>query len=102
VNRAAGAGAAVVEASVVVSGRVQGVSFRAATREAALGAAVSGWVRNLPDGSVEALLQGSRPAVERVVEFMRRGPYGARVDRIDVSWGTPGEEWDGFSVRYGR
>jgi acylphosphatase len=89
-----------VEARVLVSGRVQGVFFRGTTKDEALRAGVRGWVMNLPDGRVEAVVQGAREAVERVVDFMRTGPPGARVDRIDVSWGPPREVHDGFSLRY--
>jgi acylphosphatase len=91
-----------VEARVVVSGRVQGVWFRGNTKAEAERAGVSGWVMNLPDGRVEALLQGERPAVERVVEFMRKGPPGARVDAIHVDFRPPGEAHGGFDLRYHR
>src|SRR4030042_1360491 len=64
------------EARVVVSGRVQGVFFRASTRDVAVRYGVRGFVRNLPDGRVEAVLQGDRGAVEKVVAFMREGPAG--------------------------
>ncbi|MBI5575228.1 MAG: acylphosphatase [Deltaproteobacteria bacterium] len=87
------------EALVVVSGRVQGVFFRASTRDAAARWGVRGFVRNLPDGRVEAVLQGDRSAVERVVAFMREGPPGAYVEAADVKWRVPSEEFDGFFVR---
>ena len=87
------------EARVVVSGRVQGVYFRASTRDAAVRWGVRGYVRNLYDGRVEAVLQGDRPAVEMVVAFMREGPPGARVDTADVEWRPAAEVLDGFSVR---
>lgn len=88
------------EARVVVSGRVQGVFFRASTRDAAVRCGVRGFVRNLPDGRVEAVLQGERGAVEQVIAFMREGPPGARVTEADVEWRSPLEAWDGFSVRH--
>ena len=68
---------------VVVEGRVQGVSFRAALYEKALSNGVDGWVRNRNDGSVEALLQGDDLAVRRLVEWTRRGPPRAEV--LEVS-----------------
>jgi acylphosphatase len=89
-----------LEARVVVSGRVQGVFFRASTRDAAVRHGVRGFVRNLPDGRVEAVLQGDRGAVEKVIAFMREGPPGARVKEADVEWRTPSESWDGFFVRH--
>lgn len=69
---------------VVVSGLVQGVFFRDTVRRAAQAAGVSGWVRNNPDGTVEADLEGDPGAVERVLEVCRRGPPGARVDRVEI------------------
>jgi len=67
-----------------VRGHVQGVFFREATRRRALAAGLAGWVRNQPDGTVEAVFEGEREAVERLVAFSREGPRGARVDWIDV------------------
>jgi len=87
------------EARVVVSGRVQGVFFRASTRDVAVRYGIRGFVRNLPDGRVEAVLQGDRGAVEKVVAFMREGPPGAYVEETDIEWRTPSETWDGFFVR---
>jgi acylphosphatase len=74
---------------VVVQGYVQGVFFRETTRRRAAAAGVAGWVRNRPDGRVEAVLEGEREAVERVVAFMREGPRGARVDWVDVEAEEP-------------
>ncbi|MBE0568825.1 MAG: acylphosphatase [Deltaproteobacteria bacterium] len=92
--------AEVVEAHVIVSGRVQGVWFRGNTQRAAGAAGVRGWVRNLPDRRVEAILQGDRPAVESVIDFMRTGPPGAAVAEIVVSWRPAGEVFHGFDIRY--
>ena len=83
---------------VVVQGHVQGVFFRETTRRRALSAGVTGWVRNLPDGSVEAVLEGEREAVDGLVGFMRDGPRGARVDWVDVVTEEP-EGVSGFDVR---
>jgi len=88
------------EAHVVVSGRVQGVWFRGNTRRAAEAAGVRGWVRNLPDRRVEAILQGERAAVETVIDFMRHGPPGAAVIDIVVSWRPAMEVFHGFDIRY--
>ena len=87
------------EARVVVSGMVQGVYFRASTKDAAVRWGVRGYVRNLHDGRVEAVLQGDRDAVESVVAFMREGPPGAHVEAADVEWRFAGEVFGGFSVR---
>jgi acylphosphatase len=70
--------------SVVVSGRVQGVFFRASCAEEARRRGVGGWVRNLPDGRVEAVFEGDDAAVRAMVEWCRRGPPGARVEAVDA------------------
>lgn len=92
--------AEVAEAHVVVSGRVQGVWYRGNTQRAAAAAGVRGWVRNLPDRRVEAVLQGDRASVEGVIDFMRTGPPGAAVIDIVVSWRPAGEVLHGFDIRY--
>jgi len=66
----------------LISGRVQGVGFRYFARDAALREGVTGWVRNLPDGTVEARIEGEREAVTRVERALRIGPRGARVDEV--------------------
>jgi acylphosphatase len=86
-----------VRARVRVSGRVQGVYYRQTTAREAKAVGASGWVRNLGDGSVEAVIEGSRGAVERIVEFMRSGPPRARVDSAEVAWEQP-EGLTGFRV----
>jgi acylphosphatase len=88
-----------VRAHVHVSGRVQGVHFRASTREHARRQDVGGWVRNLDDGRVEAVFEGPRSAVEAMVEWCETGSRQASVDRVDVEYGEP-EGLDGFEVRY--
>ncbi len=85
---------------VVVHGRVQGVWFRASTQEEARLAGVSGWVCNRPDGCVEAVFEGARDAVERMLRYVQRGPRGARVERVEVHEETPRGE-QGFGVRFG-
>jgi acylphosphatase len=84
---------------VRVTGRVQGVFFRAWTRDEARRLGVSGWVRNCPDGSVEAHLDGSEQAVEQLIERLHRGPSGARVDEVRTSFVEP-EDVKGFEVRH--
>lgn len=89
-----------VEAHVVVTGRVQGVWFRGSTQNTARAEGVTGWVRNLPDRSVEALLQGPPEAVARVVNWMRLGPPGSRVTDIRVEMRPEGKRHAGFDVLY--
>ena len=83
---------------VVVHGRVQGVFFRDSTRRLALELGVNGWARNTLQGTVEAVFEGRQEAVEQVVEFVRRGPRGARVERVDV-FDEDEEGLTGFSIR---
>ena len=83
---------------VVVHGRVQGVFFRDSTRQRAQSAGVAGWVANRPDGAVEAVFEGDDEAVESLVAFMREGPRGAEVDRVEVDGEEP-EGLTGFQVR---
>jgi acylphosphatase len=90
----------VAQAHVVVSGRVQGVFFRASTQDVASRCGVRGFVRNLPGRQVEAVLQGERSAVEKVIAFLREGPPGAVVTDIAVDWRDPVEPYEGFHVRY--
>ncbi|MDZ7702702.1 MAG: acylphosphatase [Halobacteriales archaeon] len=85
-------------AHVYVSGRVQGVFFRATTREAAAEHGVDGWVRNLDDGRVEAVFEGPREAVEAMVEFCHEGSPAAEVRDVEVGYGAP-EGHDGFEIR---
>ena len=84
---------------VVVHGRVQGVGFRYSTRQRAASAGVAGWVRNCPDGTVEAVFDGDDEAVARMVEWMREGPRGAVVERAEVSEEEGSEELSGFDAR---
>ena len=70
---------------IIVHGRVQGVFFRDTTRRVARSRGLSGWVRNTPDGTVEAVFEGDGEAVEWMVRWSREGPRGAVVDRVDVT-----------------
>lgn len=83
---------------VVVRGFVQGVFFRDTTRRLAERQGVAGWARNNPDGTVEAVFEGRPEAVERLVDFVREGPRGAAVERVDVFDEEP-EGLQGFSIR---
>ncbi len=74
----------IVSVKLKVHGLVHGVFFRASLSELASERGIAGWVRNLPDGSVEALLEGDESEVAKVVEWARRGPPRARVDSVKV------------------
>jgi acylphosphatase len=88
----------VIRRRVVVHGLVQGVFFRDSVRRHATSAGVSGWVRNNWDGTVEAVFEGEPEAVERLAAFCRRGPRGARVDRVEIATESP-EGLEGFAIR---
>lgn len=83
---------------VTVTGRVQGVGFRMACAAQAERAGVVGWVRNLPDGRVEAVLEGEAAAVDQVLRWLHEGPPTARVEDVDVRVEQPQAEQD-FQVR---
>lgn len=89
-------------AHVCISGYVQGVFFRYHTRELAQQLGLRGWVRNTPDDLVEAVFEGEKEAVERILKFCHRGPSGARVINVEIKWEQPRGEFSGFEVRYGR
>jgi acylphosphatase len=84
---------------VVVHGRVQGVFYRDTCRREALAAGLAGWVRNLPDGTVEAAFEGPAEAVERLVTWTRTGPRHAHVENVDVYAEEPRGE-SGFAVTW--
>jgi acylphosphatase len=90
-----------VRAHVFISGMVQGIFFRSETRNEAKKHGVSGWVRNLPDGKVEAVFEGEEKSVKGLIEFCRRGPPGARVTDVDIIWENYTGEFRNFEVRYG-
>ena len=83
---------------LVILGRVQGVGYRDAMRREALRHAVAGWVRNRPDGAVEAVVHGEPAAVEAIVLWAHRGPPLARVDRMESE--SAGGAYAGFEIRY--
>ena len=88
-----------VRAHVWVSGRVQGVFFRACAEDEAQAASVAGWVRNTRDERVEAVFEGSRQAVEAIIRWCHRGPPSAVVTGVEVAWEEPQGE-RGFGVRH--
>jgi acylphosphatase len=85
-------------AEVRITGFVQGVFFRAEARARAHSLGLAGWVRNAPDGSVEAVFEGEPGKVESMVEWCRSGPRGAQVDDVEVDW-TEAQGEQAFSVR---
>jgi acylphosphatase len=88
-----------VRARLLISGIVQGVGYRYSCRREAQGLGLTGWVRNLPDGRVEALVQGTREQVERMIKWCTRGPEEARVSDIAVSYEESADEFREFGIR---
>lgn len=90
-----------VRARILINGVVQGVFFRSEIEQEAQELSVKGWVRNLPDGRVEAVFEGEKESVIRVIEFCKRGPYGAKVTGVDVVWENYTGEFRSFEIRCG-
>ncbi len=84
---------------LVVSGLVQGVWFRQSTVNAVAGLGLTGYIRNLPDGRVEAVAEGTRPALQALLEACRRGPPAARVAGVEEAWGEAEGGLGPFAVR---
>lgn len=87
-------------AHLFIEGRVQGVFYRAFTRDLAHILGLSGWVKNLRDGRVEAVFEGKRDLIENAIKECHAGPPGARVTNIDVQWETFAGDLKGFSIKY--
>lgn len=87
-----------VRARVRVRGEVQGVGYRASARWVADSLGLTGWVRNCPDGSVEAVFDGDSPAVDEAIEWCRRGPSFAEVESVEVEWLPHGDEFTRFAI----
>ena len=90
-----------LRAHVIIQGLVQGVWFRASTKDMAQQIGVGGWVRNLPDGSVEAVFEGEKKKVEEILGWCHKGPSGARVTNVEIAWEPYKGEFKHFDVRYG-
>lgn len=83
-----------------VSGLVQGVNFRWFTKRRAVDLGLTGWVRNLADGSVEFVAEGDRASLDALIEVVRIGPASAVVETVDTDWSPPTGEFHRFEVRY--
>jgi acylphosphatase len=89
-----------VRARITITGRVQGVAYRASAQDEGLRLGLVGRVRNRADGSVEALVEGSRQAVDEFVRWCRRGPPAARVADVQVAWSEPSGEYRDFEITH--
>ncbi len=87
-----------VSVKLVIHGRVQGVWFRESTRKQAVELGVSGWVKNRVDGSVEALIEGPKDSVKKLIDWCHKGPPYAKVDQVDEIWVDWKGELDSFKV----
>lgn len=87
-------------AHLYISGIVQGVFFRAHTRDVARSLKLTGWVRNLHDGRVEVITEGPKVAIERLIEWCHTGPPGARVDDVQTDWEEATGEFRNFEISY--
>ena len=87
-------------AHLYISGIVQGVFYRAFTREVANSIGLKGWVRNLHDGRVEAVFEGRRDLIESAINRCRTGPPGSRIDNIEIIWESHLDNFPDFRIRY--
>ena len=85
---------------LIIHGKVQEVWYRASTEKKAQELGVTGWVKNLPDGTVEVLAQGERAQLEALKDWCYEGPPAAKVEKIDQKWGEPEEKFKEFSKDY--
>lgn len=91
-----------ISVRLIVRGKVQGVYFRFNMRQVAMKNSVVGWVRNLPDGNVEALLEGNKEDVNQVVQWSKIGPENARVDEVKMDYGEYTGKYKDFIIRYDK
>jgi len=91
-----------ISVRLLVRGKVQGVYFRFNMQQVAMKNSVVGWVRNLPDGNVEALLEGNKEDVNQVVRWSKIGPENARVDEVKMDYGQYTGKYKDFIIRYDK
>lgn len=85
---------------VIISGRVQGVWFRASTKQKAEMLGLTGWVRNTNDGRVEAVFEGDNDKLDEMIKWCYKGPSLSKVDKVDIKKQKPTDGFDDFSIRY--
>ena len=85
---------------IVIEGIVQGVFFRVSTIEESSKLGLTGWVKNCPDGRVEAVFEGEIDKIEQIVEWCKKGPPGAEVRNVETAWEQATGEYDSFTIRY--
>ena len=85
---------------VVISGRVQGVWFRASTRDKAQQLGLTGWVKNTSEGNVEAVFEGEEKLINEMLDWCHHGPPMAEVENVEIKKRRPSNDSDGFSIKY--
>ena len=85
---------------VLISGKVQGVWFRASTKQKAEELGITGWVRNTSDGKVEAVFEGEEKIVQKMIEWCHHGPPLAKVEHVEIKQQKPSNGFEGFSIKY--
>jgi acylphosphatase len=91
---------AAIRVHMFISGRVQGVFYRSSSRRKALELGLTGWVRNLPDGRVEIVVEGEEDQVEKLIDWCRKGPPSADVKGLEIKQEPPTHEFKRFSVKF--
>lgn len=86
------------QAHLIISGRVQGIFYRASCQEVAQSYGLKGWVRNLPTGQVEVLAQGEKDKIEKLIAWCKKGPPGAKVTDVNVEWKDVFEQFSDFGI----
>lgn len=89
-----------IRAHIFVSGRVQGVFYREKTKKKSEKLGVTGWVKNLSDGRVEAIFEGDKDMVEDMVNWARKGPIWAKIEALDIVWEDFTGQFNNFEIRY--
>jgi len=85
---------------VFITGRVQGVWFRASTKQKAEQLGITGWVRNTTDGRVEAIFEGEESSIKDMIEWCHHGPPHAKIEKVEKKDQNPTNGFDGFSIKY--
>jgi len=89
-----------VRAHILVFGIVQGVFFRANTAEKARELSLLGWVKNLPDGRVEAVFEGEKEKIEEIIDWLKSHPGMSKVEKVEVDWQEAKGDFENFEIRY--
>lgn len=87
------------QAHLIVSGLVQGVYYRATCKEIAIELDLKGWVRNMPTGEVEILIQGEKEKIEKLIEWCKKGSFHAKVSNVKIKWQDINENMYNFKIK---